>query len=454
MVTILTLFLGLITGPRSVEVAATAPVTRVELLLDGARVGASEEPPWSFEVDFGDEPAPHRLVAVGFDGEGAEVARASIPINLQPREAGLRVVIEEGTGGGVAARLVPSSIDGSAPSELAAWLDGEPLETVAGPERFERLPLPGADLEELHFLSVEVTFASGATARTERVFGGEIDRAADARNTAVAIEARRRRDRLDSPEEARGLILAGGEPALPVGLEDDGADLVVVRDRSAHRELVAMTGGRSITLAPRRNDRMYLIAPGARPVPRGSGPYELFPITPALSGARGSLLFWIVRLVHDPSPGAPEELAAAVSVAGMRAASGGRPRAVLLVIGPESPPVSVEDAGWARSFLARLGVPLTVWRIQRDLTNIPPRERMKAIEEGAPVIDRRAALAEARAAWGEVEDVASPIAAADAAKELLRRVDRQQVVWIDGEFLPTEIALAPGAEVELAGREP
>jgi hypothetical protein len=315
------------------------------------------------------------------------------------------------------------------------------------------LPLPAVDLGEVHFLTVEMTFGSGASVRTERVFDGEIDRMIDIRNTAVAIEAHRRRDRLESAEEARGLILAGGEPATPVGLEDDGADWLVVRDRSAHRELVAMTGGRAIALAGRRNDRTFLISPAAHLVVHRSGPFELFPITPALPGARGSLLFWLSSLVHDPAP-ALENLAAAVSVAGMRAASGGRPRAVLLVVGPESLPVAAEDAARARRFLARLGVPLAVWRIQRDLKDVPPQERMQQIDQAAPPVDRRTALAEARAAWGEVEDVASPAAAAAAAaKELLQRVDRQQVVWIDGEHLPTEITLVRGREIRLAGRE-
>lgn len=459
MVTITTLFLGLVTGSWQVEVSATAPVARIELLLDSSTVGVDEAPPWSFEVDFGDEPAPHRLTAVGFDAEGAEVARTAIPVNLQPRESGLSVVIEEPeTGekgkGAPVARLTWSSIDGSAPTRLAAWFDGNPIEVGTGEDRYDRLLLPAVDLGGVHFLTVEMTFASGALARTERVFGSDIDRMINTRNTAVAIDAHRRRDRLDSPEEARGLILAGGEPATPVGLEDDGTDLVVVRDRSAHRELVAMTGGRPITLAGRRNDRMFLIAPAPDLVLHRSGPYELFPITPALSGARGSLFDWLVRLEHDPSPGVPEELAGAVSVAGMRAASGGRPRAVLLMIGPESFPVAVEDAERARRFLARLGVPLAVWRIQRDLKDLEPQERLKRLETEVPPIDRATALAEARAAWGEVEDVGAPVTASDAAKELLRRVDRQQVVWIDGEYLPTEITLAPSAQVELAGREP
>lgn len=458
MITFLTLFLGLVTGTWQVEVSATAPVTRVELLLDGATIGVDEAPPWGFEVDFGDEPAPHRLTAVGFDGEGAEVARTTIPINLQPRETGLSVLIDEPEKGAPVARLAWRSNDGSAPTRLAAWLDGNPIEVGTAPdtvpEGVQRLPLPSVDLGEVHFLTVEMTFGNGATARTERVFGGEIDRIIDTRNTAVAIETRRRRDRLDSPEDARGLILAAGEPATPVGLEDSGVDLVVVRDRSAHRELVAISGGRPITLVGRRNDRMYLIGPSPRLAMHRWGHYELFPTTPALSGARGGLFDWLTRQIHDPAPGAPEELPAAVSVAGMQAAAGGRPRAVLLVIGPEAFPVAVEEAQQARRFLARLGVPLAVWRIQRDLNDLTVEERMRAVDEAAPAIDRRTVLAEARAAWGEVEEITSPAAATRAAKRLLRRVDRQQVVWIDGDFLPTEITLAPDAEVTIAGREP
>lgn len=456
MITFLTLFLGLVTGSWQVEVSATASVTRVELLLDGSTVGVDEAPPWELEVDFGDEPAPHRLTAVGFDAEGAEVARTTIPINLQPRETALSVLIDGPEKGAPVARLSWRSNDGSAPTRLAAWLDGEPIEIGTGPdavpEGVQRLPLPSIDLGEIHFLTVEMTFGNGATARAERVFGGEVDRIIDTRNTAVAIETRRRRDRLDSPEDARGLILAAGEPATPVGLEDSGVDLVVVRDRSAHRELAAVSGGRPINVVGRRNDRIFLIESSPRLANQRWGNHVLFPTTPALSGYRGGLFHWL--LVHDPAPGALEDLPAAVSVAGMQAAAGGRPRAVLLVIGPEALPVAVEEAERARRFLARLGVPLAVWRIQRDLNDFTIEERMRAVAEAAPAIDRRTALAEVRAAWGEVEEITSPAAAVRAAKKLLRRADRQQVVWIDGEYLPTEITLAPDAQVTLAGRAP
>ena len=75
MISFATLLLGLLMGPRSVELTVGGPVARVELLLDGASVAVLSSPPWAHDVDFGPRPEPHELVAVALDAEGKELAR-------------------------------------------------------------------------------------------------------------------------------------------------------------------------------------------------------------------------------------------------------------------------------------------------------------------------------------------------------------------------------------------
>ena len=53
MVTFITLFLGLITGPHPVQLAVDGPVARVELWLDEEMVAVADGPPWRVSCDFG-----------------------------------------------------------------------------------------------------------------------------------------------------------------------------------------------------------------------------------------------------------------------------------------------------------------------------------------------------------------------------------------------------------------
>ena len=64
LLVVVSLFLGLVSGPQVVEVAVAERVATVELRLDGRAVGRLAGPPWRAEVDFGDALATHRLEAV------------------------------------------------------------------------------------------------------------------------------------------------------------------------------------------------------------------------------------------------------------------------------------------------------------------------------------------------------------------------------------------------------
>ena len=82
----LTLFLGLTSGMNSIALKATPEVRSIRIQLGGRTVVALAHSPWSAPVDFGPELTPTELVAIGYDAQGQEIARASQIVNL-PRSA-------------------------------------------------------------------------------------------------------------------------------------------------------------------------------------------------------------------------------------------------------------------------------------------------------------------------------------------------------------------------------
>ena len=82
MIEILTLFLGLVTGPQTAELAVGDRAAEVEVLLDGQPVATLDGPPWRLQVDLGEALLPHELLAVARDESGAELARARRWINI------------------------------------------------------------------------------------------------------------------------------------------------------------------------------------------------------------------------------------------------------------------------------------------------------------------------------------------------------------------------------------
>jgi hypothetical protein len=469
MITFLTLFLGLVHGVHPVEVAAEPPVARVELLLDGEPVGAAAASPFSFDVDFGAEPAPHRLTAIGRDSDGREVDRASLVVNLIPRETGLEITLErDDEGRPRAARLRWQSAEGEAPERIAPWLDGEPLDAEWEPSGApERVPLPRLD-GDIHLLTVELYFPGGEIARADRVFGGERGREIDTENTAVALEVDGRR-RLRDAEQAEGLLRVGGAPAEVLAVEHGAADLVIVRERSAFRELSVLAPRqhdwhlRGVAFGGRNDDRFFLVSPTPRPLDPDNPAEALFTYSPALPGSRGGLIYWLAYEPYDPGRKVlPQDTTQATAVAGMVAADSARPRAVLLALGPEAGAINPRETARVRRFLERLRVPLVVWYVQRESPRLtveweyepePPGSAEDTVEPVPPPGPARdELLAAARQAWGDsVVDVGTFQALVEATRALRERVSRQRIVWIDGDHLPSEISLAPGAPARLAG---
>ena len=429
MIEIVTLFLGLVTGPQPVELAVREGVARVEARLDGEVVERLSSPPWRVEVDLGEALAPHELVAVAFDTGGRELERARRWINIDmPRgEVDGRAPPGELTslpidvpraqvdgppppGGLTLLPVVLAAGTNPSPAEMGPWFeaDGEPL-TVRGVHRgpaevlVVQDPATRFQLEELG-----------------RFFlGRELDR--------LGISGKAiRRDSADwSPELLR----------MPLDDFRDAAmelfDVPVGSPESRQLDRLWRTYHAFADLGPETTVRF--ISPLAAPVSTSASQRNLFA---GSAGVANVGFFWLVENV--PPMGFARRIADAVAIAGREAHAGGRRRAVVLLLADDVEDQSLHAASAVRAYLRALRVPLFVWALSADAT-------------------------ETEAAWGEAtfiglepprrgrsvpeKDVDAALDRfARAAEALRRELDRQRIVVLGGERLPDEVELGPAAE--------
>ncbi len=121
MLTFVTLLLGLTTGLRPIELAVGAGIAAVELRLDGRAFATLTAAPWKATADFGAEPEPHEILAIGRNAAGAEVARTRQIVNMPRPPAEATLVLLPGSGGhGRRAKLVWQSALGMPQSASAS----------------------------------------------------------------------------------------------------------------------------------------------------------------------------------------------------------------------------------------------------------------------------------------------------------------------------------------------
>ena len=446
MIAFATLWLGLVTGTVPVELLVGAEVARVEVRLDGETCAKLEEPPWAASCELGSELAPHELVAVGFDAQGAAVGEARQWLNLPREAAELEVALtsEAGPPPRWVARLAWAGPGGAAPVEVRATLDGEPLALAADSASFT-LPRAGAGAAKL--LRVEAEFPGGARAVRELAVGGDVAEEIAQELTGMPVELVGR---------AAPSSLSDGERELPlVAIEKGEADLVAVLDPGAlaaldelaqagNKKRVARagiggvgfgTGGNpgSRTLAVESRARVMvpdgarlrLVWPVAESRRQGEVRYDLFATSPERTAADGGLLEQLLLAAMLPPSSSPPRLADAVALAALTAAQPGRRRAVLLVLGGEPVDASTYDVARVRRFLDRLRVPLVVW------STAPP----------SPAV---------AASWGEVEAVTSLPRAESAARRLDALLGRQRIAWVQGRHLPQRLVAGAEGRLRLA----
>jgi len=434
VISFVTLLLGLVSGPRPIEVAAAGEVAEIVLLLDGAEVARLQGGARRTRVDFGPL-APHRLEAVARDARGRELGRATQTINVAQGAAAAEWAVEASRDRlPRVVRLVHETLWPGGVESIEANLDGARL-TVGTDGRVE---LPPYDPGQVHLLTGSVRYRSGAEATAELAFGGRFADSVQAELTAVPLAGRHGRR---SADELSG-VLAGSGRALAVAAVDRGpADVIIVRDAFAHRHLAEL----ALRVSHRYRGRHQLGRPAA-PLPLRNGTRLRFIWPVALAAAPGrtvdSRVFAAERdgpadraglfvLLRDAErPVLPQPTADAVAVAADVVAATGRPRAVVLVLDPSTPDVSEHDPCEVRAFLARLRVPLLVWTTG-------------SAEEVDP-------------AWGEVAEIESWLDLRGAFIRLRELLRSQTIAWVEGSWLPDAIEPAASGprSVVLAGAEP
>ena len=458
MISFASLFVGFVIGVVNVELMASGGVDRVSLLLDGRPVAELREP-FRAQVDLGRDPAPHELVAVGYDAGGKELGRARQLINLPRPTAEASLVLEDGRGGtGRVARLTWRALVGEVPKALSVTFDGKPL-AISDPRRIE---LPPHEPAQVHFLRADLEFGEGVSASAELIFGGSKRSEALADLTAIPVELEGEASP-PSAAEMTGWLEARGVPLEVEGVEAAGVDVVFVVEGSAIRQLkrAASRSGADAASADllRRGEtragggagapdmltddavtyrrwkgagvrrlsvpvelRFRVQRPVARMTPQKEMVASLFPSTSW--SVRGTLQPWALAsaLSSLPAPGPAEQrLADAVVVAGLEAAKGNGRRAVVLILGPDAKDTGLLGAEDARSFLARLGVPLQVWSAGRKHS-------------------REAARWNARRLMSDTWEVEGAV------HELLEATIRQRIAWVEGSHLPQDVELGPLAK--------
>ena len=446
MVDFVTLFLGLVVGAHAVEVGVGAGVARVELLLDGEPAAVLEAPTWRGDVDFGEELVPHVLVAVARDAEGDELGRARQLVNAPRDLAEATLSLEPGSGGrGRIARLSWRSTEHSHPIAVSVTFDGRPLEIGD----LHRIALPAFDPAVPHLLRADLTFSELVQVRAELTLG--IDSELSLFSTAVAVESDGRPPRAAAME---GWLNHRDRALRVLAVEQGVLDVLVVREKSEILlgnkgdlgllsrlfETSRPTARRSRTGARLDDIRSLRFADGdslrfafpTTEISSGDGAsLDVVPVSLNVADLGGGDFRELVSRYLFPEEDIPthrQRVADAVAVAGVRVAARHRVRAVVLILGGDTEDASRFSPQQVRRFLAALRVPLFVWA-PVDTLGAEPYE-----------------------GWGEVEDISKGSAFLKAIQRLRRHLERQAIIWVEGDHPPHEIELAPEVTgLELAG---
>lgn len=432
------LFLGLVLGVHEVEVLVEGDVAAVRLELDGEVVGEIEGEPWRLEVDFGPVLHPHRLEAIALDAEDRPIDSARQLINL-PRERAEAALMVEGSDPERpdSARLVWQHIEYQTAERISISFDGQEL-PLAGPDRVR---LPEFDPATLHSIEASIRFADGVRYQAELNIGGQTIFGADTELTGVNVTSRN----MDLPElrSLEGRFRGHGEPLRVVGVERAPARIAMVVDQTALPALRKLGEfGSNLTDAQsalRPGEQLVFLFPEVKKIESDTVPARLFSLTQTFTAKHGSSIPWILTRISPPDqePSPYRRISDALAVAGVQAAMGNRPRAVVLVLGTEIADTSAYNVGEVRRFLQDIRVPLFIWWTGRPQNEVTSEN------------DRKLSL---KTPWGRAKDISSFTRLMQAMAQVRIELDSQFTVWIEGSYLPHAIELAKGVKgIKLAG---
>ena len=415
MIEIVTIFLGLATGPQPVELAVHAQAAEIEVLLDGQVVETLTSPPWRLEIDLGEVLLPHRLVAVARDDRGHELASAQRWINIDMPQVEIGGRTPSGGLTPLPVLFGPQPLPSL--EELGAWFfdDGKPLavrSVQTGPAEVVIVQDPATrrGMEQLArvYLAYQLNrlgFRAEPLRADSPAWNAELLRLPKEEFRQAGLEAFR---------------LPGGAP------ENRQLGLLWL----AYQEFAGLGD----------ETEVRFISPLAAPISRSERQRHLFLSSAGVSKVG---LLWLGRKLRPMS--FAYRFADAVAIAGREAHASGRRRAVVLLLHGDSNDDSLYSAAAAREYLRALRVPLFIWSLSP---------------------------AQALSGWGEHRFIgfqtstqgksirSSTIADTfqrldEATAELRRTVESQSIVWLAGEHLPSRIGLTDAAAgARPAGIEP
>jgi hypothetical protein len=403
----LTLFLGLTAGKAQVSLQADPAIASIALEIGGRVVAKIQHSPWTAEVDFGPELIPQRLVAIGYDEHGIEIARASQDVNLPRSAAEVEILVKNEKGRPARAELVARNRKHSEPAKAQLSLDGDAI--PVGDDFSARLP--ALDWSHPHVLSAEVTFRDGDVARGEAIIAGGLGQSVSSDLTPIVVTNDRRND----PSPLDGCFALDGVPVRATALEQTNPLVIIVKDPDRAVPLAQRTSTAAWWVSPL--EREYVLDPDtaarilwatpAQYAAHDEPTYSLFAPTIDFSSTRFGMAWLVTRgLKPKPSSDAPRRYADAVGVAGLAAYQSGRRRAVILVL-EKTADLSVSSPEMVRRYLERLGVPLFVWSIG----HVEPR------------------------GWGKVVDIKTRYNLTTAVDDVKSALRKQRVAWVAADPL-------------------
>ncbi len=410
MIEFTTLFLGLLFGTRTVELAVEGPVAAVEVRLDEQIVGRIEAPPWTIDVDFGDRLVPRLLEAFAFDARGRQLANTRQLINYGRSNHEAVLVLEPRASSG---RVVWQAIFGQSPSSIQLSFDDRRIPVTMG----GHFTLPPHDPGESHFLTARLVFPDGFATRAEMSFGDAFGERVTSALTAVPILVPPGTGAL-GVEEVQGWFESGEDTPRVFSTAATGAELLIVRDRKADGPLRRLTRNLSaVDLAEIPTDALTVSFVATYPHRDHSAVFQIFEASPQRT-ATG--LWPLLTELHPWRERQRQTLWSSAAAAARGAAESNARRAVLLLLASRS--ASHRGIGPAQivEYLQSVRVPLFLWTPERRFEKDLQRKVEVDVYVGAPGME---AL---------FRDLADSLAS-------------QRIIWLEGEYRPNHLRLSDRA---------
>lgn len=231
---------------------------------------------------------------------------------------------------------------------------------------------------------------------------------------------------MPSVESLRGKLTRRREPLHVVAVERGRATVLIVRNPNsleASQRLRRPKGADQLVLDGK--DNVGFVWPVTKSLPGGSERTTLFESTPFFSGGKAGFWWLMTRATHSGAVEPPFRFGDALAVAALRACAEGSRRALVLVEGDERRDASTFTPAKVRAYLERVGTPLHVWSLNPGV----------------------------HSSWSETpEDVSSDAGLQAAVTRLKKDLGTQALVWVAGDWSPTEVDLAPTSGIALLTR--